>query len=309
MTELNSRCVLAVDIGGTNVVIGLSDMKGEVFKEWTLPTSRLGKGRRVLNSLMRNIENELSDIGLSKEQIGCMGLAVPGIVTDSGRVKAAPALEWYDYPLEQHMSDLWDIPVLLENDVNAAAFGESIFGAGRDYKNYIFMAIGTAIGGGIVLDGRLYKGQDGAAGEIGYTIVNMNWLSEGSHINEFGCLESYAGARAILETGKKLVPENVVLSGAKDVFDLAKEGSAPLKRIVSNVIEVLAAAIINMSVILDPEAIIVGGGVSKAGESLIGPVRGYVEKVLPTHPHIVLSELGATAALRGVAHMAAQAAG
>jgi glucokinase len=205
-------------------------------------------------------------------------------------------------PLKAILSDRFGLPVFVENDVNLAALGELGFGAGRSAENLVSIAIGTGIGAGIVIGGALYRGHNRAAGEIGYLLPGLECL--GQRYDGFGALESRASGTGIAEAARRAlteaglpIPEGGIT--AEDVFAAAREGHGWAQRVVDQTVDYLSQAIVAVSALLDPEVIVLGGGVSRSADLLIEPILRRIDGVVPFTPRLVVSPLGSRAAVMG----------
>jgi len=229
----------------------------------------------------------------------------------------APALGWRDEPLKHLLEDRLGIATFIENDVNLAALGESQFGIGRGVQNLVCISIGTGIGAGLILNGELYRGQEGAAGEVGYMIPTPDLLYRSSS-EGFGALESLAAGPGVVSRTKEALSKGVrsALSNgtrepdaltAKQVFQAARDGDALAQEIVTQTVDYLAQAIADVACTLNPEMIILGGGLTRSDDLLLKPIQERVRRVVPFPPKIVLTQLGDAAVLRGAIALAIQA--
>ena len=245
-------------------------------------------------------------------------MGVPSIVpNDDGIVVWAPALGWRDEPLKRLIQERLQIPTFIENDVNLAALGESQFGVGRGVQNLVCIFVGTGIGGGLILNGELYRGQEGAAGEVGYMVPEPDLLAH-CYDDSFGCLESLAGGPGVVRRVKRAVGRGVQTSlsvngggldtlTAKQVFQAARDGDALAQEIVTETVDYLAEAVANVACTLNPEMIVLGGGLTRSGDLLLEPIKDRVGRVVPFLPRIVLTELGDDAVLYGAIALAIRA--
>jgi glucokinase-like ROK family protein len=246
--------------------------------------------------ILINLLNDVSDYA-RKKHINPMGVSigVPGIVdTEKGVVKDAPAFRWQNFPLLDHLMKQFSLPVTLENDVNLAVLGEHRFGIGKGINNLVLISIGTGIGAGIILNGILYKGHENASGEIGYMIPGIKCFNQ--KYEGFGALESIASGRGIENCAKTLLSTTEIKVSDIDisavaVFEAARQGQAWATRIINEIINYLSLAIANISALLNPELIILGGGVSESADLLIEPIIQKLNKVIPRVPRIEASEL------------------
>jgi len=265
---------VGVDVGGTTVKIGIFSKAGDLFKKWEIPTRTENNGQEILPDIAASIRETLQDNGLSLEQVEGVGIDVPGAVLDSSVVNRAVNLGWGVVPVSTTLSALIDgVRVEVCNDANAAALGEMWKGGGAGFDNIVMVTLGTGVGGGIILGGRILDGAAGAAGEIGHINVNEH-ESAPCGCGKCGHLEQYASATGIANIAAKKLAEGKKDSSlkqydevtAKEVFDEAKKGDALALEIVEEVTDILGRALGIISCVVDPEAFVIGGGVSKAGQ-------------------------------------------
>jgi glucokinase len=303
--------LVGADLGGTNMEGGLADLDGEIIARCSMP-SKSARGEGGEDSLQRLIEltRELVQACPDPSRIWGVGIGAPAVtLSEDGIVTWAPALGWRDLPLKGMMEEALDLPVFVENDVNLAALGEHWRGAGRGVDDLVAIFIGTGIGAGIILGGEVYRGASHAAGEVGYMVVNTDSL--GRRYDQFGCLETLTSgtgiadrARRCIGTGKETTlltlacgdPQNVT---AEMVFDAARGGDAMAEAVVDETIRYLGLAVANVSCLLNPEMIVIGGGVARSADMLLEGIRQQVDGVVPVVPHLVASALGKDAVLQG----------
>jgi len=317
----NSRAgyVLGIDVGGTNIKAALADLDGEIADRYNLASEELGTKQEAINNLASFINDIIEKNNFNKDKIIRIGLVVPG-VTDifSGIVSNAPAFGWQNIKIKELLEDKLEIPVSIENDVNAAAFAEKEIGNGKDYSNLIFMSIGTGIGLGLILNNELYRGSNFAAGEVGYTIIDTDWFNN-KDIDDpgksFGCLESMAAAPGIvrmaedLDIIKEIADQNNISSSevsSKDIINYARVNNKKALKLIDDLTTYLAAGIVNISVLINPEAIFLSGGVMEAGDILLDRIKEKVSKVSPFKPDIMISSFGSDASLEGALALAAK---
>jgi glucokinase len=250
---------------------------------------------------------------MKPEQILGVGLAVPGITDpEQGMVAYSPAFQWHEIAVQTRLSQKLDLPVFIENDVNASALAEKFWGVAKTFQDFVFISIGTGIGAGLILNGELHRGYQYAAGEIGYTIVDINWLKNQEIPGRlsFGCLESLAAAAGIVERARelgfaKMKQEDI---SAEAVFEAARQGEPLAVRVIEEMTDYLAAGIINIALIVSPQAVILGGGVAGAGDILLDMLRRKIYAASPIKPELLLSSMPADAGLTGAASLAVRKA-
>lgn len=299
----NAYAVVGVDLGGTKMFGTVADLSGTIQHELFIPHEGGNGPHDHLEELCRFIEMLLEAPRPPWQRIRGIGVGAPGFtLVPEGIVTWAPSLGWQDLPLQNILSDRYDLPVFVENDVNLTALGEWGFGAGRGARNLVSIAIGTGIGAGIILGGALYRGHNQAAGEVGYLLPGVEFL--GQRYDQFGALESLASGIGIaerahqrLEQEEKPIPTEGL--SAHCVFAAARSGESWAQQVVSETVDYLSLAIANISTLLDPEVIILGGGVARSADLLIDPIKQRLAGALPFLPRLVASPLGRRAAAMG----------
>jgi glucokinase-like ROK family protein len=304
LLEFNGQAyaVVGVDLGGTKMFGTLADLNGSVQHEVYIPHGEAGTDD-CLERLCELIERLLDAPRPPGQRVRGVGVGVPAItLTPEGIVTWAPSLGWRDLPLKKILADRFAMPVVVENDVNLAALGEWGFGAGRGTQNMVCIAVGTGIGAGIIIGGALYTGHNQAAGEIGYLPPSREYL--GCCFDQFGALENLASgpgiaarARQLLEQEGLSVPTEEL--SAEDVFNAARRGEAWARQVVGDTVDYLSLAIAGVSSLLNPELVILGGGVARSADLLIEPILGRLQGVVPFVPRLVASSLGRRAATMG----------
>ncbi len=271
-----------IDIGGTTIKMGLFKVDGTLLDKWKIGTRKEEKGKYILNDIAQEIKDKLKEKGIHKNDVVGVGIGVPGPVSSHGNVLKCVNLGWGIFNVEETLSEMIDIPVKAGNDANVAALGEMWQGGGKGYKNIIMVTLGTGVGGGIIINGNVVSGTNGAGGEIGHIKVVKD-EAETCGCGKKGCLEQYASATGIVKESKKIlnndnspsVLRNYGEITAKEIFDAAKEGDRIANKLVEDLGEKLGGALAIVSCICDPEVFVVGGGVSKAGIILINSIRKY----------------------------------
>jgi len=304
LLEFNGKAyaVVGVDLGGTKMFGAVADLAGTIQHEVHVPLDA-GDRDGSLQRLCDLIQTLLDAPRPPGQRIRGIGVGAPGVtLSQEGVVTWAPSLGWRDLPLKDILSKRFNLPVLVENDVNLAALGELGYGAGQGARDLVCIAIGTGIGAGIIIDGSLYRGHNEASGEIGYMVPGVEFL--GRRYDQFGALETLASgtgvakrARQLLvEQGVPLPPEGL---DAEWVFAAARAGQAWAQRVVDETVDYLSLAIANVSTLLNPELVILGGGVVRSADLLIEPILRRLEGVVPCVPRLVASPLGRRAAVMG----------
>ena len=277
-----------IDLGGTTAKIGLFTTSGALLEKWEVATDTSNAGEHILENLAAAILGKMKEQSIQPEQVEGVGIGVPGPVLDSSIVPIVCANlgGWGERNVSAQLSGLLNgLKVLVGNDANVAALGEIWMGAAKGAKNAVMVTLGTGVGGGVVVNGKVIDGVHGAGGEIGHITVNRHETATcgcGKH----GCLEQYSSATGVVRCMKKLLDENpdtpCVLRGtefaAKDVFDAARNGDALAAREVDEMSDTLGMALANIASTVDPEAFLVGGGVARAGDVLFAPLNKHFQE-------------------------------
>lgn len=301
-----------VDIGGTTVKIGLFTTEGELLEKWEIKTRTENHGETILPDVAESLQNKMQEKNIRKSEVDGIGIGIPAPVMEDGVVQKTANLGWGYKEVTREMKELTGLPVAAGNDANMAALGEMWLGAGKGQKNMIMVTLGTGVGGGIIVNGKPLAGSHGAGGEIGHFCVNEE-ETETCGCGNTGCLEQYASATGISRLARRRLERDDSPSSlrgseisAKAVFDALKEGDAVAKEIVEEFGSYLGHALAAIAVITDPSVIVIGGGVSKAGEILLEYVEKYFhEKAFFANQdtRFVLAQLGNDAGICGAAKL------
>ena len=276
------KYVFGVDIGGTTVKLGLFDVEGNVLDKWEIPTRTENGGEKILPDIADSIREKMKQI--DKDFVAGVGVGSPGPVDGKGIVHRAVNLGWGTFSIKDTLEDLLNMPVMAGNDANVAALGEMWMGGGQGYRDLVVVTLGTGVGGGIIIDGKMLTGATGAGGEIGHIHVNDE-EEEVCGCGNKGCLEQYSSATGITRLANQLLASSdkgSVLRGgevsAKTVFDAVKERDPLAVEVAEKFGKYLGDGLASIACVVNPEAIVIGGGVSKAGEILIDFIRPHYEK-------------------------------
>ena len=304
------KYVFGVDIGGTTVKLGLFDTEGNVLDKWEIPTRTEEDGSKILPDIADSIRDKMKLI--DKASVMGVGVGAPGPIDGEGIVHRAVNLGWGTFSVKNTLEELLNIPVMAGNDANVAALGEMWMGGGQGYKDLIVVTLGTGVGGGIINNGKILTGAMGAAGEIGHIHVNDS-EEEICGCGNRGCLEQYSSATGITRLANQLLEasskDSVLRQGevsAKTVFDAVKARDPLAVEVAEKFGKYLGDALAAVAGVVNPEAIVIGGGVSKAGEVLIDFIRPHYEKnVFHGNRQVVfsLATLGNDAGIYGAAKM------
>lgn len=299
-----------VDVGGTTVKIGLFSGDGKLEEKYEIATDKSDQGAHIIEHIAAKLDEIIAE--KSYGILDCMGVGIglPGPV-DRGMILGCVNLGWGIFSIVEEFSKAFhNVPVYAGNDANTAALGEYVAGAGKGMKNMMMVTLGTGVGGGIIIDGRILEGANGGAGEIGHIPVNPQ-EQDTCGCGKKGCLEQYASATGIVRIAEKLRKENgnTVLPAdctAKQVFDYAKEGDELAMQAVEELGRYLGLALASCACVLNPEGIVIGGGVSRAGKILLDVTeknfQTYVFKPC-RNVKFCLAELGNDAGIYGAAAM------
>ena len=271
-----------IDVGGTTVKVGFFETSGALLDKWEIKTNTANGGEAILPDIAKTIEEKLSKEGISKDEVQGIGIGVPGPVLNASVVTRCVNLGWGEIDVAGTLSKITGLPVKVGNDANVAALGEMWQGGAKGSSNVVMVTLGTGVGGGIIVDGRIVAGANGAGGEIGHLNVCED-EHEACNCGQHGCLEQYASATGVVRMAKRKLAK---ISGetslhkfedltAKDVFDEAKAGDKVALEIVNEVCEILGKTLGKIACVVNPEVFVIGGGVSKAGQILIDTVKKY----------------------------------
>lgn len=304
----SDRLTIGIDLGGTKMFGAVADLDGMILHEETIAHHQTS-GEDSYQRISSLIHNLLTYAKGTAKKIQGIGIGAPGITFfEEGIVQWAPSLGWRDFPLKDRLMADFNMPAVVENDVNLAALGETWFGAGRGtYLNQsghtlVVIAIGTGIGSGIVIDGEIYRGSHQAAGEIGYLIPDR--LSLDNNYEGFGAFEQLASGLGIAERASKLLegklrPSQRKKLTAQAVFKAARKQETWASQIVAETVDYLAQAIAAVSLCLDPDQIVLSGGVANSADLLIDPILDRLKGVIPILPSLIPSSLGYRAGVLG----------
>lgn len=308
------KYTFGIDVGGTTVKMGLFDEHGKLTESWEIQTRKEGGGCNILPDIAEAIAKKREELSLKIEDIHGIGLGIPGPITEDGTVLKCANLGWGVFPVADEVRKLTGIEnVKVNNDANVAALGEMWQGGGKGYKNVVMVTLGTGVGGGIIVNGKILTGSNGAAGEIGHITVNHEEESI-CGCGKKGCLEQYASAtglvketqRALVNVDKPSALREIQYLSAKAVLDEAKGGDELANELVDSLCEYLALALSHVAAVVDPEVFVIGGGVSRAGTILTDRIKeAYEKKVMFAlkDKEFKLAELGNDAGMYGCAKM------
>lgn len=307
-----SKYCFGVDIGGTTVKMGFFSAEGEVLEKWEIPTRTENGGENILPDVAKAVLSKMEEKGIQKEEVAGIGVGAPGPIDADGVVHVAVNLGWGTFSIVETLQKLTDLPVKAGNDANVAALGEMWRGGGQGYSNLVAVTLGTGVGGGIIVNGKMLTGAVGAGGEIGHIHVQDD-EPEACGCGNHGCLEQYASATGITRlANRKLAAvdtDSVLRKGAvnaKTVFDAVKAGDPLAMEIAEEFGACLGKALAGIAGVVNPEIFVIGGGVSKAGEVVLDYIKKYyIPNVFHANRDVVfaLATLGNDAGIFGAAKL------
>ena len=276
-----------VDLGGTTVKIAFFDQTGTMLDKWEIPTVTANNGSQILPDIAASVLNYLEDKKISKEQIIGIGIGVPGPVDDAGVVNRCGNLGWGVFNVHTALGELTGFPIKAGNDANVAALGEAWKGGAVGCDNMVLATFGTGVGGGIVVNGKPVNGVHGAAGEIGHVVVERD-EKEPCTCGKYGCVEMYCSATGVVRLAKRRMAQDQRHSvlreidnlTCKDVFDAGNRGDALALDVLEQVYTYMGQFLAAVCCVTDPEVVVLGGGVSKAGQPLLEGAKRYFDKYI-----------------------------
>ena len=278
---------IGIDLGGTNIAVGLVSEKGKLIASGSTPTMSERDYTEIVKDMAVLAEKLLKENNIDKSEVKAIGIGSPGTIdSDNGVVVYSNNIRFNMTPLRDEMQKYFNVPVAVENDANAAAYGE-YFASGDNASSFLAVTLGTGVGGGIILDKKIYRGFNGAGAEVGHTTLIKD--GEQCTCGRKGCWETYASVTALIRQTKEAMaedPDSLMHEIVKEYgsvsgrtsFDAAKRGDKTALKVVNKYVEYVAEGITNLVNIFQPEIIVVGGGISREGEYLIAPVRKLVEE-------------------------------
>ncbi|HEL9598879.1 TPA: ROK family glucokinase [Streptococcus suis] len=315
-----SKKIIGIDLGGTSVKLAILTTEGEIQEKWSIKTNILDEGSHIVPDVIDSIHHRFETHGLTKDDFLGIGMGSPGVVdSEAGTVIGAYNLNWKTLQLvKEQFETALGLPFFIDNDANVAALGEQWVGAGNNNPNVVFMTLGTGVGGGVIAAGNLVRGVKGAGGELGHITVDFD-EPFACTCGKKGCLETVASATGIVNLSRRYADQyagdaklkQIIDDGqdvtAKDVFDLAKEGDDLALIVYRHFSEYLGVACANIAAVLNPAYIVLGGGVSAAGEFLLDGVRKVFEEnsfpQIKESTQIVLATRGNDAGVLGAASL------
>ena len=273
-----------VDVGGTTVKLGLFNTNGDLLEKWEIPTVTEDNGKAILPDCAKSILKKMDEREMDRTEVVGVGIGAPGPIDSEGTLYGAVNLGWGTMSLKKELQTLLNMPVEAGNDANVAALGEAWQGGAKGYEDVVVVTLGTGVGGGIIINGKLVAGATGAAGEIGHRHVKED-ETEPCNCGNCGCLEEYVSATGIVRMAKRKLAEDDRPSimrkddlSAKDVWDAVKAGDTVAIEVAEDFGWYLGKAMALVANVSNPEIFVIGGGVSKAGNVLLDYIQKYYQK-------------------------------
>lgn len=289
---MEKNILIGIDIGGTTVKNAILTREGAILKKWEIPTDLKDNGANIPHDIWHSIQENLKELNIDKKQCLGVGTGAPGFIEpETGTIAVGVNISWNEFPLKDILEELSGLPVFIDNDANVAALGENWKGAGHQVNNMLAVTLGTGVGGGIIANGQLISGANGTASEIGHITVEKDGAL--CNCGRRGCLETVASATGMVRLAEELIADGKSTAlkqrkqangniTTKDIFELAKEGDQELRQLIEHVTDVLGSALASIAIVTNPSKIVIGGGVSKAGNQLLEPLKKAFSKyVLP----------------------------
>lgn len=307
------KICFGIDVGGTTVKMGIFTTEGKLTESWEIPTRKEDEGSHILEDICKQIEEKLVEKQINRADLLGVGIGIPGPITKDGTVLNCVNLGWGVFNVEEKLSEmLGGVTVKAGNDANVAALGENWQGGGVGFEDLILITLGTGVGGGVIIGDKIITGSNGAAGEIGHMPVVYDTDAETCGCGKKGCLETVASATGIVREAKKLLASGEIESTlrdipeftCKDIFDAAKEGDEAAMIVVDKLAEYLGIAAAHIACVTNPQVIVIGGGVSKAGKFLLDKIEEkYMERAFKAcrNAKFALATLGNDAGMYGAA--------
>lgn len=306
--------IYGIDLGGTTVKMGLFDGEGNMLDKWEIVTRKEEEGKYILPDIAASIQKKNEERGIAKDEILGIGMGVPGPVNEDGVVLKCANLGWGIFSVAEELQKLTEVEkIKVGNDANVAALGEQWKGGGRGFDSIVMVTLGTGVGGGVVLNGKILTGSNGAAGEIGHLTVNIHEKNV-CGCGKRGCLEQYSSATAIMRDARERVANTDTPSLLRDypeitgreIFDAYQAGDDMAEDVVNSFAEYLGLGLSHVAHVLDPDAFVLGGGVSKNGPVVADVVKEKYEKNVMfalKDKEFRLAELGNDAGMYGSVRM------
>ena len=309
---------VGIDLGGTNIVAGVVDEEYNIIAKASTKTNCPRPDKEIADDMARMALQAVKNAKLTIEDIEWIGVGTPGIAnSETGIIEYSNNLGFKDTPMVKYIQETIDKPVFIENDANAAAYGEFVAGAAKGARNAVCITLGTGVGGGIIIDGKIYSGSNFAGAEIGHTVIEVDGAQ--CSCGRKGCFEAYSSATGLIRMTKEAIaehPDSIMAKSADDKgkvtartsFDCMRAGDKYAKAVVDKYIKYLAAGITNTINIFQPDILCIGGGVCNEGDPLLLPMKELVKEEVytrnsPKNTEIVIAKLGNDAGIIGAAFL------
>lgn len=309
---------IGIDLGGTNIVAGVVDENYNIIAKASTKTQCPRPAKEIADDMAKMAIQAVVNANLTMEQIEWIGIGTPGIAnSETGIIEYSNNLGFKNTPMVEYIRETIDKPVFIENDANAAAYGEFVAGAAKGARNAVCITLGTGVGGGIIVDGKIYSGSNFAGAEIGHTVIEVDGAQ--CSCGRKGCFEAYSSATGLIRMTNEAIaehPDCIMASmaetngkvTARTSFDSMREGDEYAKAVVDKYIKYLAAGITNTINIFQPDVLCIGGGVCNEGDALLLPVKALVKEEVytrnsPKNTEIVIAKLGNDAGIIGAAFL------
>ncbi|MBE6903904.1 MAG: ROK family protein [Ruminococcaceae bacterium] len=307
---------IGIDLGGTNIATGIVDEDGKIISKNSVKTEAQKGVENIVEKMSKQIELLLEQNNIPREKIGGVGIGSPGSIdSKNGVVIYSNNIRMENFPLVPALKEKIDFNVYISNDANCAALGEAYAGAAKGYKHVLLITLGTGVGGGVIIDGKIFEGSNGTGAELGHTMLIMG--GEPCTCGRNGCWESYASATALIRQTKRAIEQNpdcmmaketpdLSLVSGRTAFDFAKKGDAVAQKVVDTYLVYVAEGLVDFINVFRPEIVLVGGGISHEGEYIFAPILKYLSEHafaglrLPMPP-ITRAQLGNDAGIVGAA--------
>lgn len=277
------KYAFGVDIGGTSIKVGFFEINGKLLETWKIPTNIDENGSHILQDIADTVKQKLELLKIPKQEVLGIGMGVPGPISEDGKVLKCVNLGWGVFNVVDVLEDLTGLKVKVGNDANVAALGEFWQGGGKGHKNIVMVTLGTGVGGSVIIDGKIVSGVHGAAGEIGHLHM-IDDEHQTCGCGKKGCLEQYASANGLVRLTREYLQSHpsvvtclhdIDKITAEDIFEAAKNKDEVALQMVNKVCEFLGKALAQISCVINPEVLVIGGGMSKAGDILLENIQKY----------------------------------
>lgn len=310
--EEKMKYCFGVDVGGTTVKLGIFNTNGDLLEKWEIPTVTEDGGKQILPDVAASILDKMKERDILREEVEGVGIGAPGPIDSEGTVYGAVNLGWGTFSVKNELQSLLNIRVEAGNDANVAALGEMWKGGGQGYDNLVAVTLGTGVGGGIIVEGKILAGANGAGGEIGHIHVEDKEV-EPCNCGNCGCLEQYTSATGVVRLTKRRLQSSDMPSilrdrdiTAKDVWDAVKAGDPLAVQVAEEFGQYLGKTLASIAGVVNPEIFVIGGGVSKAGSVLLDYIqKNYIKYVFrgSRGALFALATLGNDAGIYGAAKL------